>query len=213
MLKGGEYFMTFNYKLGGAVAIATFVATVLAPAGLAETTVDVSNNGALSHNTVNVTNGNGGSGSTTNQTNNSVIINTVSVNQNTGKNNASLNTGGGTTITTGAANSNVTVGVGGSTNTAVGTEGCGCSVGDTTVIVSDNGALSHNKVTVTNGGNSKYKKGNSQTNNSFIVNGVNVSQNTGKNKAKLNTGGSTIITTNDTNSDVTVSVTGSANSH
>lgn len=200
--------MNFNYKLGGAVAIATFVASVLAPAGLADTVIDVTNNGANSNNTVNVTN-NGGGGASVKQTNNSTVVNGVNVTQNTGKNKANFNTGDGTSVTTGNATSNVVVNVGGSTNTAD-NEGCGCAVASTLVTIADNGAFSNNKVTVKNGNDSK-KAGTVQKNTSVIVNAVNVKQNTGKNKAKFNTGGTTGVTTGNTTSNVTVNVTGSAN--
>jgi hypothetical protein len=202
--------MTFNYKLGGAVAVASFVATVLAPAGLAETTVTVTNNGAVSNNTVNVTNSGGNGSTNVKQTNDSTIVNGVTVHQNTGKNTASYNTGGDTTIVTGDANSDVNVTVGGSSNTALGNEGCGCSVASTIVTISDNGAASNNKVTVKNGSNSNGNGG-SQKNKSYIVNSVDVHQVTGKNKAKFNTGGSTGVGTGNSTSNVTVNVTGSAN--
>lgn len=197
----------FDIKLGSAVAIAAFVATVIAPAGLAETTVDVTNNGAQSNNTVNVSNSNG-SGSGVKQVNNSTIVNGVTVKQNTGNNSASFNTGGDTGIETGNAASTVTVAVGGSANVAS-TDDCGCT-SNTTVNISDNGARSDNTVNIKNG--SKYaKKANVQKNNSVITNAVAVKQVTGKNKAKFNTGGSTGVATGNTTSNVTVNVTGSTN--
>jgi autotransporter family porin len=201
--------MNFNYKLGGAVAIATFVASVLAPAGLADTNIGVTNNGAYSNNTVTVNNsGNGGNVGVT-QTNNSTIVNGVTVGQNTGKNKANFSTGDGTSIVTGDANSDVTVTVGGSSNVASGSQ-CGCVVASTNVNISDNGAFSNNNVIVNNGNGGKKNK-NSQKNVSYIVNSVDVHQVTGKNKANFNTGGSTGIATGNTTSNVTVNVTGSAN--
>jgi hypothetical protein len=195
-----------DIKLGSAVAIATFVAAVLAPVGLADTTVDVANNGANSTTNVVVNNTSGGSG--VSQTNHSVIINEVSVKQTTGKNTASGNTGGDTVIETGDATSTVNVTVGGSTNEAV-TIPCGGCATNTTVNVSGNGARSDNTVVVNNGVKNGKTKG--QKNTSFIVNGVSVKQVTGKNKAKYNTGGTTAVTTGTTTSTTSVSVTGSSN--
>lgn len=199
----------FDLKLGSAVAIAAFVASVVAPAGLADTTVDVTNNGANSSNTVNVTNKGGSAG--VSQTNNSTVVNGVTVKQVTGKNTASYNTGGETTVVTGNATSDVVVHVGGSINEATGAPCGGCAT-NTTVNVSDNGAFSNNTVNVKNGaGTSKKAKG--QKNTSVIVNTVDVKQITGKNKVKFNTNGANGISTGHATSNVTVNVTGSANVH
>lgn len=193
----------FDIKLGSAVAIATFVATVVAPIGLADTTVDVSGNGVKSDNYVSVNNTNG---VTVNQTNNSKVTNSITVKQNTGGNKASGNTGGDTTVTTGNTTSNVEIFVGGSTNDAV-SEGCNTCAANTTVNVTDNGKKTDNTVKVNNGN----KKVVNQKNNNTVVNTGKIKQNTGKNKAKNNTNGTTNVTTGHSNSNVTVNVTGASN--
>lgn len=198
-----------DLKLGSAVAIATFVAAVIAPAGLADTTVDVVNNGANS--TTNVVVNNTSGGGSVSQTNNSTVVNDVSVKQVTGKNKANGNTGGNTTIDTGNASSTVNVVVGGSTNDATSVP-CGGCASNTTVNVTGNGARSDNTVVVNNISKSG-KKAKGQKNTSVIVNTVDVKQVTGKNKAKNNTGGSTGVATGNATSNVTVNVTGSSNTH
>jgi len=192
----------FNVKLGSAVAIATFVASVLAPAGLADTTINVTDNGVASNNTVNVNNG---SKTTINQTNGSEVVTNVSAKSDTGGNSANFNTGGTNSIVTGNATTNVTVSVGGSSNTATPPQ-CGCKA-NTTVDVSGNGDASNNAVNVNN--KTKFKV--NQLNSSVIVSDIKAKAKTGNNSTSWNTGSGTGITTGHAGTNVTVNVTGSNN--
>src|SRR6266705_803537 len=98
----GVNYMTFNIKLGAAVAVATFVASVIAPAGLADTGITIVGNGANSTSNVTVNNT---SNVSVNQTNDSTIVTDVNSTASTGGNDASFNTGGDTSIITGNASS------------------------------------------------------------------------------------------------------------
>lgn len=193
----------FDLKLGSAIAIAAFVGTVVAPVGLADTTIDVEDNGANSTNNVTV---NDTTNSTVTQTNNSTIVNTITVEQNTGNNSASGNTGGDNGIVTGNARSNVEVSVGGSANHLT-SENCNDCASDTDVDVIENGARSDNNVIVRKVNNKRV----TQTNTSVIVNTASLKQKTGKNRVRNNTRGTNGIGTGNTFSNIILNIIGSLN--
>jgi hypothetical protein len=213
----------FTYKLATSLATGALIASVVAPAALADNTVEVSGNGAGSENTVSISAGIN-SGTSVNQTNNTTVVTEVVAKSNTGNNTANANTGGDVAIDTGPATTSVVVTVGGSTNTA-NVDPCGCVGGGNNVLISDNGAGSINTVTIGNGGAvwdcgclvlSSVISGNTgnkvkQKNNSTVVTAVKAKANTGKNKANKNTGGTVGITTDAASTGVAVSVTGSSN--
>lgn len=194
----------FSSKLGAAVAMAIVIASTMASAALADTTVDVSGNGVNSTNNVTVNNTNN---TTVNQTNNSTIVTDVDAESSTGGNNANYNTGGDVNITTGDANTKVKVSVGGSTNSAV-LPDCICNTTNNSVNVTDNGVDSNNTVNLKNKNNLTVK----QKNNTVVVTDVDAKSKTGKNSANYNTGpGSTGISTGNATTKVKVKVTGSSN--
>jgi hypothetical protein len=190
-------------KLGGALAIATAFSGVIAPAAFADTTVNISHNSSFSHNGVVVKNI---KKTIVGQSNNSKVITGVGAVSNTGGNKASFNNGGNTSITTGNVTNNITVSVGGSSNVA-NLPDCGCGAADTNVTIDNNGAFSHNHVFVKN----KDVTVVGQSNNSFVATGVYVNSNTGNNSASFNNGGTTGITTGNTDTTVNVEVTGGVN--
>ena len=65
--------------------------------------------------------------------------------------------------------------------------------------------------TTTGNGGGSCTSNITQNNNSTIINGITVNQNTGNNTANKNTGGSTSITTGNTTTNVTTTTTGSSN--
>ena len=193
----------FNTRFVTAIATAAVILGAVAPAAFADTTVNVTGNGAGSNNTV-VTNNT--SGTKVVQINNSTVVTSVNSTASTGGNNASFNTGGDTSINTGNANSTVNVSVGGSSNTAAFVDPCGCNT-TTNVTVGDNGAGSNNGVIVSS--SSWFKA--IQKNWSSIITTVTSLSKTGHNTSSFNTGGTTNVTTGGGTSNVTVNVTGSSN--
>jgi hypothetical protein len=184
------------YKAGTAIATAALILGSISPFALADTTVEISGNGADSQNEANV----GVSQSTgVFQTNDATITNMVSVSTNSGDNKANKNTGGDVSIDTGNASANVSV-----ENTAnknVADVSCGGCPQDTTVTISDNGSQSKNEANV--GVESKTVV--DQDNTAQVKNMVMVDANTGGNKAKKNTNGNVQIETGDASADVTLS--------
>jgi hypothetical protein len=197
--------MNIKQKITSAIAIGTMMAAVVAPASFAATTVTATGNGALSTNKVGVVNL---SKKSVKQKNSTVAITKVTAKANTGKNTSSFNTGGSSSITTGAATNTVAVVVEGGTNTNSGDE-CGCVAPTTDVTISDNGALSHNGVLVVNASsNSLY-----QSNSTVAVTSVSTSSNTGGNTSSFNTNGGSTIDSGEATNDVTVAVGGSTNTN
>ena len=190
-------------KLGTAAAIAAFAGSILAPAAFADTDIVISGNGADSTNKVTVDNDNSTSIKQTNTTN---VTNVVETEANTGGNVVSGNTGGSSDITTGNVVTKVNITNGGSTNTA-NVDLCGCPTGDLTIKVKNNGADSYNKIKVEEENNTWVK----QKNNTTFTNVVGTSANTGYNKIKKNTNGSSSVTTGWVKTKVTITNTGSSN--
>lgn len=193
--------MTIKHKIGSVVAAGVLYAALATPA-LAATNVQVSGNGAFSKNGVVVAKS---TSNTVVQTNVTKVKNTVGTTQNTGKNSASFNTGGSSTVNSGKATTSVTIVNSGGGNTATGS--CGCPEGDTTVEVKNNSAKSWNGVVVAE------EKSNltSQFNLTKFKNNVWTDQNTGKNSASFNTDGTSSVTSDDTTATVDVLNEGGGN--
>lgn len=195
--------MNFNLKLGAAVATATFLATVLAPAGLAETNVNVTNTGVNATNNINVNNT---SKTVVTLTNENEVSTGVTAVSDTGNNKANNNTGGDVAIVSGNASADVNVTVGGPSNT-VNQSDCGCGPADTNVDVNNTGVGGKNKITVSNPVIKKV----TFTNLNSILSSLLAKAKTGKNTANNNDGGTTSIITSDSTTNVTVKVSGPSN--
>lgn len=195
--------MTFKTRLTTAIATGAVLVNALAPIALANT-VTVSGNGAFSDNHVNLTTN---TTNAVNQTNDANITNNVSSNSSSGGNSANFNTGGNSTIVTGAANSTVNVTNDANLNKASLTN-CGtCNGGATNVTISGNGADSVNGANVTNA-NTNFLN---QTNVANYDNNIKAKSSTGGNDSSYNTGGDTTIVTGPAST--TVDVTNKANAN
>ena len=117
------------------------------------------------------------------------VDNNINASANTGSNSASRNTGGDASIDTGDATSTVAVQNAGNLNEAV--VDCCASAGNATVLISENGDSTDNKVKLEN----ENKVEVSQENKSNIENRIYNDATTGWNDANRNTGGSVTITT------------------
>lgn len=197
--------MNIKQKLTSAAVIGAMMASVVAPASFAATTVKIKNNGALSTNTVKVKNV---SSKTVGQSNGTMVMTSVWAKSKTGGNSSSFNTGGTNTITTGNATNTVVVGVTGGTNTNNGDE-CGCASPSTDVTIKDNGALSTNSVTVKNENSNSVV----QVNETIVGTEIGVSASTGGNSSGFNTGGDSSISSGTATNAVTVAVGGSTNTN
>lgn len=158
---------------------------------LADTTIQISGNGAGSDNYANVTST---SQTSVTQSNTANISNDVNSTATTGSNDSNFNTGGQTTTMTGAAN--VTSDVSTQANENVATTNC-CGTGDTTVKISGNGAESTSTVTP----DISNKTTLDQSNKADISNNIDSTATTGKNDANSNTGGTVYIKTGSANID------------
>lgn len=169
-------------KLTTGLVTAAFFAGVVAPAGaFAANNVTVKGNGAGSSNKVKISSKNK---TKVTQSNATAVVNLVGVLQNTGGNQANQNTGGNVSVDSGKATATVSNSTTTGGNTA-NVDPCACVNPDNTVKVKGNGAGSSNKVNISS--NSVYKV--DQSNETLVVNGVLVAQNTGMNEANQNTGG------------------------
>jgi hypothetical protein len=192
----------FKKQLFSVVAAGSLLASVATPV-LADTTVQISGNGAGSDNyaTVNQSNTN-----TVSQSNTANVTNNVTSNADTGHNDAGFNTGGDVTINTGDAKTSANV-----TNTlnsnAAQIAGCNCA-GDTNVKVSGNGAYSDNLVTLKDTNTNSV----SQANEANVTNNVDNTAKTGDNKANENTGGDVVIVTGNAQATANVKTVANANS-
>jgi hypothetical protein len=197
--------MNIKQKIASAVVLGSMVAAMIAPASFASTTVDISGNGAFSFNKVKVKNT---SSNKVKQSSKTIAITSIYAKASTGKNTSSFNTGGSSSIDTGDASNTVGVSVTGGNNTNT-SDGCGCVDPNTDVSITDNGALSHNTVNVTNSSSSYV----SQSNTTVAETSVSTSASTGGNNSSFNTGGDSSITTGDASNAVGVEVTGGSNSN
>lgn len=158
----------------------------------------ISGNGAVSSNSITNTMRNTASIS---QSNNANFSNTVWINGNTGGNNASFNTGGNTTISTGSTSATVDISnVAGKNVANIGVLGCGCFMTTGSAVIADNGAFSNNRISQSMNNSLRVN----QNNTTSLNNRVNVSGSTGHNSSSFNTGGSSFIGTGSANADVMV---------
>lgn len=158
--------------------------------------VKVDGNGAYSDNNVKV---NADNFVSLSQDNNAKISNNIDANTNTGKNDASYNTGGDTYIVTGDAKSHVAVDNMANANYAkIG--GNSDSSKNSSVTLSGNGAFSDSIVKL----NQDSVVVLDQYNRAKVYNDVKSNANTGKNDAAFSTGGETAIVTGHANSAVDI---------
>jgi hypothetical protein len=194
-------------KLITGIATAGIFVSAFASSAFADTDVTIQGTGALSSNGVSVTESNV---DVMNQSSKTNAVTLVGVNQNTGGNSASFNTGGGgVNLTSGNTHSTVGTTVAGGSNTAVITSPCGCAGnGNTTATIKNTGALSGNSITI-NSSNTNVVSQKTKTN---AVTVVSVSQKTGNNNASFNTGnGTKTVTSGNATSTVATSVSGGSN--
>lgn len=197
--------MKLQYRLGVALSAGTLIAQLLAPAAYADTTIDISGNGAGSNNTVNVTNN---SSLTLNQTNNTTVNAVVISSAKTGGNEANDNNGASVSIETGNATAKATLNVTGGSNTANIT-GCGCNNTTDNVTISGNDDHSNNSAKITNGGSKSFKQKSNTSVGALIL----AKAKTGKNKANNNnvSNGTVNVTTGNSNSTTNATVNGGSN--
>jgi hypothetical protein len=190
-------------KISTAIATSGAFFVLAAGVAFANTDVTISGNGADSVNSAKVIQSNS---SLVNQSNVTKVGNHINSSASTGGNTISKSTGGDATIDTGNATSTVSVLVSGGDNHLVGNS-CGCPEGDTTIDILDNGADTTNKVTVKDTSSSiknQYGKTKAYTT-------ANSKAKTGKNKIKKTTDGASEVKTGDSESAVSVIVTGGTN--
>lgn len=199
--------LNIKSKIVASLTSAALVLGISATSAYADTTISVTDNGRGSVNTVTVDNS---CYNKIKQKSNTYATNVVNVYQNTGGNEVKDNSGtGDVTITTGDATSSANITVSGGSNTATPPDCCACEEGGTTdITVSDNLRRSINTVGVDNSKTTKVK----QKANTYATNSVGVTQKTGRNKVKDNTGdGNKLVETGDTTSTVNITVTGGTN--
>ena len=189
-------------KFATAIATGALLAQAVAPIAFAETSLEISGNGAGSENEVTVKQT---SSTNVEQKNVANVTNKVNADADTGNNKANYNTGGEVMIDTGKAVVNAHVSNNLNTNVAE-VENCNCAQ-DTDVKVSGNGAFSDNKVNVSNRNNVELN----QKNYADVYNKVNVDANSGDNSAGFNTGGDVVIMTGDAKTSAHVSTAANAN--
>lgn len=182
-------------------ALVALSALLVSAAPALATTIEVSGNGADSSTTANVS-----VTQTVNilQNNNADINNDVAAKANSGKNDASDNTGGDVSIETGDALVKVSADNKANSNTQK--LGC-CGDLSAAVKVSGNGSDSNNEVSLSLSNEYSVE----ESNNLDIDNDIFVFSNTGDNKAEGNTGGDVRIRTGDANALVAIDNKGNEN--
>lgn len=195
--------MSYFQRLATGVTAGSLVFSAFTSAVFADTTVEISGNGAGSHNNITV---NSSCNENVTQNNTTNVDVNISANLSTGGNQANNNTGGNVTVSSGNATSDVNITVGGSSNSAEVPSCCGCEATGSATI-SNNGANSTNNETVNNTVNTTVKQKNKTTTKVKITKKLK----TGKNKANNNTGGDVNVTSGDANSTVNVTVDPSSN--
>lgn len=199
--------MNIAEKIGAAIAAGSLV-TLLMTQVVSADTLEISGNGDGSSNTI---------VSTTTQTcdvkqtANTDVVALVSAQAATGGNEASGNTGSGTSITTGDATSSASVTVTGGSNLAVNPCCCqpSCPQAESTnsALISGNGDGSTNTIVDSKSKTSKVK----QKAKTDVLADVKSKAKTGKNKSNNNTGGTNTIQTGHATSTAGVIVTGGTN--
>jgi hypothetical protein len=195
--------MTFKSRLTTAIATGAVLVSALAPIASADTTINVTGNGALSNNAVSTSSN---TTSVVNQTNNADISNNVNSNASTGGNSSNFNTGGQSTIRTGNATDNVSINNAANLN-SVTVSNCGCSSDPINVSVGGNGAYSSNGVS-TNNTSSTFLN---QNNDANYNNNVTANATSGKNDSSFDTGGGSVIVTGNASTNVSVNNAANAN--
>jgi len=168
------------YRAGAGVASVALLLTTGAPVLAGSSDVTIQGNGADSNNKAAVIDV---CVSKTTQVNQSETEVFVGQGANTGGNTASKNTGGDVDIDTGNATNEVDITLGGSSNTADSADCCECD-SETTATIKNNGNRSRNKLFV----GSLSWTSSTQVNQDYTGIAVLQGANTGKNKAKKNTG-------------------------
>ena len=189
----------FKKKVASAIAAGSILLQLAVPA-FADTTIEISGNGANSDNDALVQ---VQSDTTVAQSNTANITNDVDAFADTGNNNANKNTGGDVSIETGDASVEVDIANTVNSNTAE----VDCCPGDTDVLISGNGADSDNTVKLSQ----RKRTSLFQDNQAKIYNDVTADAFTGGNDANRNTGGDVDIQTGD--ADVQVAIVNEANSN
>lgn len=198
---------TANFNTGGDTSINTGNATARVDLNtqVNKNIAAVSNCGTCNGNATDVTISGNGAYSTNNatvdqtsttdlyQTNNATINNTVDVHTNSGKNDASFNTGGATSVNTGNAATGVSILNKANANVAMVGPLFGGSNGTSglSAVISGNGAFSDNNIDLDVNHSNLVE----QTNNADINNNVTAYTNSGKNDAGFNTGGDVAVRT------------------
>lgn len=190
-------------KLTTALATSSAFVVLATSAVFASTDVTISGNGADSVNTVKV---NVSHSSSVSQSNVTKVSNHLSSQASTGGNTISKTTGGHVDVHTGDATSMVSVMVAGGDNHLV-TNPCGCDNAHTNVHIKNNGADSTNRAKVRVNSSSHE----SQYSKTKVATTAYSDAKTGKNKVKKSTGGNTEVKTGDSESAVSVIVTGGVN--
>lgn len=202
--------MKLYYKLAAGTGAAILAGVLLAGSAFA-TDLEISGNGADSTNKIEVKTE---SCCTVVQNTETNVWAGVSASASTGGNEASGNTGGDVSITSGDATATASVSVIGGSNTA--TNPCCCQsnpcldggcVDGLSALISGNGADSWNQIKITKKGKSSLIQG-ASTN---VDVWVKAKAKTGKNKANANTGGTTTVTSGDGTSTGSVVVVGGSN--
>ena len=204
--------MNMRYKIGGAVASAVLMLTLLAPTAFADTTdgstLEISGNGNGSTNTIVVTST---QSCDVEQKANTSVEALVGASSSTGGNTANGNTGGTTEIDTGNATSTATVTVTGGSNTA--TDPCCCNQecpdgqNPNSALISGNGNNSTNTIIDVSAKSSSIKQKAKTAVGAIVL----AKAKTGKNKANNNTGSGTTVKTGNAVSTSGVDVTGGTN--
>jgi len=199
--------MTLKKSLITAAAAGSIFLYALTPLAYADTTIQVTGNGASSDNTAAVTTTNT---NTVKQDNSATVNNNVTSNTNTGGNSANDNTGGNVNVHTGSSNQTTTVSTAANLNQAS-TSNCNCQ-SSTDVTIAGNGAHSDNSAGVSQSNTQTVF----QTNSANVNNNVSTKSNTGDNHASDNTGGTTgggsvSITTGPSTQHTTVDTMANAN--
>lgn len=192
---------TFKY---GVAAVATVAASTLFAGAAMAADAEISGNGSGSVNSVTATQT---STEQVGQSNSSVVVTQVSSKASTGGNTANKNTGGDVLVVSGDAASAVDVIVEGGSNNA-GVLPCGCpDDASNSAHISGNGSGSVNLISWL-----KLKTSSlTQLNTQVVTTGVLNKAKTGKNKANLNTGGSTTVMSGSSTTGTGVFVGGSSN--
>lgn len=176
-----------SFKVGALISLAFLVS--LPTAAHAET-IEISGNGSDS---VSQVSSQTEQTTTVNQNNEATVNNDVNTDANTGENSTSGITGGENSIETGNVSTEIAIENSGNINNAE--AGCCDTAGESTTVISGNGANSINQADI----NKTTTTSINGSNNANITNNISGSANTGNNTANNNTNGNVSIKTGDIN--------------